>query len=105
MGVSWLILMKKDNPLFNAVYKNIEGADALISAEGTSQYNAVKAKRNTLNSLWFRVIDESVDDRTGRLEELSMELEKAITRCSDWLIKNNKFANTHNPDDTESNAQ
>lgn len=79
--------MKEKSSLFNAAYRNIDSADALIASDKTP-FAAVYKQYKSLQSLWFRVIEESVDSNSSRMEELSIALEEAIQRVQEWINKN-----------------
>ncbi len=93
--------MKDKNALFNAAYRNIDAADALIATD-KSPFPAVYKQFKSLQSLWFRVIEESVDTNSSRMEELSMDLEDAIQRCQAWINENSPTKDKEkNPEEKE----
>lgn len=76
--------MKNKGALYNAAYRTIDAADALIASDN-SPFSSVYRHFKSLQSLWFRVIEESVDANSSRMEELSIDLEMAIQRCQAWI--------------------
>ena len=79
--------MKDKSALFNAAYRTIDAADTLIASDD-SPFPVVYKHFKSLQSLWFRVIEESVDTNSRRMEELSIDLENAVQRCQEWINKN-----------------
>ena len=92
--------MKEKNALFNAAYRTIDAADALIASDA-SPFPVVYKHYKSLQSLWFRVIEESVDSNSSRMEELSMDLEMAIQRCQEWINKNSPTKDKPKEESTE----
>ena len=92
------IKMKDKNSLFNAAYRNIDAADALIASDKTP-FAAVYKQYKSLQSLWFRVIEESVDSNSSRMEDLSIDLEEAIQRVQTWINENSPTKNKESEED------
>ncbi len=42
----------------------------------------------TLQSFWFRVIEDASDSNSKRLEELSIDLEEVLQKCDNWIKEN-----------------
>lgn len=100
--------MKEKNALFNAAYRNIDATDALIASDD-SPFPAVYKHFKSLQSLWFRVIEESVDSdsnraNASRMEDLSIDLELAIQRCQDWINRNSPTKDQTKDSSTESKS-
>lgn len=79
--------MGQFDSLINAAYKAIKNANALLENENTP-FNVMYKQYKTLQSFWFRVIEDASDSSSKRLEELCVDLEDAVQRCEQWIKEN-----------------
>lgn len=75
--------MDKFGPLINAAYRAIDNANTLLENEKTP-FNVMYKQYKTLQSLWFRMIEES-SDGNRRLEEVCVDLELTLSDCDKFL--------------------
>lgn len=75
--------MDKYGPLINAAYRAIDNAKTLLENEKTP-FNAMYKQFKTLQSLWFRMIEES-SDGNRKLEDVCVDLELTIADCEKFL--------------------
>lgn len=73
--------------LINAAHKAIDNAEVLLSNENTP-FNSMYKQYKSLQSLWFRMIEEASEAKSGKLEDVCIELEVTMTKCSEWIQKN-----------------
>jgi hypothetical protein len=76
--------MGQFDSLINAANKAIKNANELLENENTP-FNAMYKQYKTLQSFWFRVIEDASDSSSRRLEELCVDLEDVIQRCDQWI--------------------
>jgi hypothetical protein len=88
--------MGQFDSLINAANKAIKNANALLENENTP-FNVMYKQYKTLQSFWFRVIEDAADSSARRLEELCVDLEDVIQRCEMW-IKANSPTKKQEPD-------
>ena len=81
--------MAQFNPLIDAAYKAINNAHTLVENEHTP-FNAMYKQYKSLQSFWFRVIEDAADSNSSKLEDLCVDLEEAMQDCKAWL-------GTHSP--------
>ena len=79
--------MGQFNSLISAAYKAISSAEALLESESTP-FNAMYKQYKTLQSVWFRVIEDASDSNSSRLEDLCVDLEDTLQRCEQWIKEN-----------------
>ena len=79
--------MGQFDALINAANKAMDNADVLLASSDTP-FNAVYKQYKTLQSLWFRMIEEASDSNNRRLEDTCVDLEEYVARCEDWIKKN-----------------
>ena len=76
--------MGQFNSLINAAYKTIDSANTLLDNEN-APFNAVYKQFKSLQSFWFRVVEDASDSNSKQLEELCVDLEDAVQRCEKWI--------------------
>ena len=73
--------------LINAAQKAIDNAEILLSNANTP-FNSMYKQYKSLQSLWFRMVEEASEAKSGKLEDVCIDLELTMTKCSDWIQKN-----------------
>lgn len=73
--------------LINAAHKAIDNAQILLSNENTP-FNSMYKQYKSLQSLWFRMIEEASESSSSRLEDVCIELELVMGKCNDWIQAN-----------------
>ena len=87
--------MGKFDALTNAANKAIDNAYTLTSSKDTP-FGVVYKQFKTLQSLWYRVIEDAAETGNSRLEDLCVDLEQAVIVCQDWIKENSPNAKTNN---------
>lgn len=76
--------MGKFDSLINAANKAMDSAETLLDNPNTP-FNVMYKQYKTLQSFWFRVIEDAAETNSGRLEDLCVDLEDVMQRCSQWI--------------------
>lgn len=92
--------MGQFDALINAANKAIDNAYVLLDNANTP-FNAMYKQYKTLQSFWFRIIEDASDSNSKRLEELCMDLEDVIQRCDQWIKDNSPTKTTKQEEKTE----
>ena len=79
--------MGKFDALINAARKAINSSQTLVENDETP-FNVVYKSYKTLQSFWFRVVEDAAETNNSRLEDLCIDLEEAIQDCEDWIKRN-----------------
>lgn len=74
-------------PLINAAKKAINNTEVLLSNENTP-FNSMYKQYKSLQSLWFRMVEEASESSSSRLEEVCIDLEMTMTKCNEWIQAN-----------------
>lgn len=95
--------MGKFDALISAANKAIDNAEALLDNPNTP-FNVMYKQYKTLQSFWFRVIEDATDSNYGRLEDLCVDLEDIIQQCDRWIKEHSqtKSQSAPNAEDAES---
>ena len=73
--------------LINAAQKAIDNAKILLSNENTP-FNSMYKQYKSLQSLWFRMVEEASDAKSSKLEDVCIDLELTMAKCNEWIQKN-----------------
>ena len=92
--------MGQFDALINAANKAIDNAYVLLDNKNTP-FNAMYKQYKTLQSFWFRIIEDASDSNSKRLEELCMDLEDVIQRCDQWIKDNSPTKTVKQEETTE----
>ena len=79
--------MGKPNAFMSAANKAMNSAEALLENENTP-FNAMYKQYKTLQSFWFRAVEDAADTNSKNLEELCVDLEAMVDRCEQWIKEN-----------------
>lgn len=79
--------MGQFDSLIGAARKAIKNANALLENADTP-FNVMYKQYKTLQSFWFRVVEDASDSNSSRLEDLCVDLEDAVQRCEQWIKDN-----------------
>lgn len=79
--------MGQYDALIWAADKALNNTETLLEGENIP-FNVVYKQFKTLQSLWFRVVEDASESNSKRLEQLSIDLENAVMRCEDWIKEN-----------------
>lgn len=88
--------MGQFDSLINAANKAIDSANALLESDHTP-FNAMYKQYKTLQSFWFRVVEDASDSNSRRLEDLCVDLEDVVQRCEQWIQENSPTKNKEVP--------
>jgi len=75
------------DPLMAAARRSIDNATALLESQNPP-FNVMYRQYKTVQSLWFRVIEDASDSNSQRLEDLCVELESVSLRLEQWIKEN-----------------
>lgn len=92
--------MGKFDALISAAYKAINSSQTLVENDN-APFNVVYKSYKTLQSFWFRVIEDASETNNSRLEDLCIDLEEAILECDKWIKRNSP---TKPKEETENDA-
>jgi hypothetical protein len=76
--------MGKFDALINAANKAMDSAETLLDNPNTP-FNVMYKQYKTLQSFWFRVVEDAADSNSKHLEELCVDLEDVMQRCGLWI--------------------
>ena len=79
--------MGQFDSLISAANKSIKNAYALLDNDDTP-FNVMYKQYKTLQSFWFRVVEDASDSNSRRLEELCVDLEDVVGLCEKWIKEN-----------------
>jgi hypothetical protein len=79
--------MAQYDSLIKAANKAIKSAQALLDNDNTP-FNAMYKQYRTIQSFWFRVVEDAAESQSKRLEELCIDLEYTLSRCEKWIKEN-----------------
>jgi hypothetical protein len=79
--------MAQFNSFVNAANKAMDSAEALLESENVP-FNAMYKQYKTLQSFWFRAVDDAAESNSKQLEELCVDLEYMVQRCDQWIKEN-----------------
>ena len=96
--------MGKFDALTNAANKAIDNAYTLTSSKDTP-FGVVYKQFKTLQSLWYRVIEDAAETGNSRLEDLCVDLEQAVIVCQDWIKENSPNNKAQNGEKTEESTE
>ena len=96
--------MGKFDALISAANKAIDSAEALLDNPNTP-FNVMYKQYKTLQSFWFRVIEDAADSNNGRLEDLSIDLEEIIQQCDHWIKEHSQTKNQTQVDAEKANDE
>lgn len=83
--------MGQFDALMNAANRAIDNAYVLLDTKDTP-FNVMYKQYKTLQSLWFRMIEDASDSGNGRLEDLCVDLEEVVQKCEVWIKENSPTA-------------
>ena len=75
---------KNNSALLKRAQKYIDDAEVLLSNENTP-FNTMWRYFKSMQSMWLRLIDESVENSNGRLEDMCVDLELTIEKVQKWI--------------------
>lgn len=79
--------MAQFDSLIGAANKAIKSAKTLLNTENPP-FNVMYKQYKTLQSFWFRVIEDASDVNNKRLEELCVDLEIMVDKYEHWIKEN-----------------
>lgn len=88
---------KNNSALLKRAQKYIDDAEVLLSNENTP-FNTMWRYYKSMQSMWLRLIDESVENSNSRLEDMCVDLELTIEKVQKWI---NEHAPTTETQQTE----
>lgn len=92
---------KNNSALLKRAQKYIDDAEVLLSNENTP-FNTMWRYFKSMQSMWLRLIDESVENSSGRLEDMCVDLELTIEKIQKWI---NEHAPATEQKDAETNNE
>ena len=75
---------KNNSALLKRAQKYIDDAEVLLSNENTP-FNTMWRYFKSMQSMWLRLIDESVENSNSRLEDMCVDLELTIEKVQKWI--------------------
>lgn len=75
---------KNNSALIKRAQKYIDDAEVLLSNENTP-FNTMWRYFKSMQSMWLRLIDESVENSNSRLEDMCVDLELTIEKVQKWI--------------------
>jgi hypothetical protein len=75
---------KNNSALLKRAQKYIDDAEVLLSNENTP-FNTMWRYFKSMQSMWLRLIDESVENSSSRLEDMCVDLELTIEKVQKWI--------------------
>lgn len=75
---------KNNSALLKRAQKYIDDAEVLLSNENTP-FNTMWRYYKSMQSMWLRLIDESVENSNSRLEDMCVDLELTIEKVQKWI--------------------
>ena len=94
--------MGQFDALMNAANRAIDNAYVLLDTKDTP-FNVMYKQYKTLQSLWFRIIEEASDYSNSRLEDLCVDLEIVVQKCEEWIKVNSPSAKKNIQEKKEDN--
>ena len=94
--------MGQFDALMNAANRAIDNAYVLLDTKDTP-FNVMYKQYKTLQSLWFRIIEEASDYSNSRLEDLCVDLEIVVQKCEEWIKVNSPSAKKNVQEKKEDN--
>lgn len=79
--------MGQFDSLIGAANKAIKSARTLLETENPP-FNVMYKQFKTLQSFWFRVVEDASDTNSKRLEELCVDLEEMLDKYERWIKEN-----------------
>lgn len=77
---------KNNSALLKRAQKYIDDAEVLLSNENTP-FNTMWRYFKSMQSMWLRLIDESVENSSSRLEDMCVDLELTIEKVQKWITE------------------
>lgn len=75
---------KNNSALIKRAQKYIDDAEVLLSNENTP-FNTMWRYFKSMQSMWLRLIDESCENPSSRLEDMCVDLELTIEKVQRWI--------------------
>ena len=91
---------KNNSALLKRAQKYIDDAEVLLSNENTP-FNTMWRYFKSMQSMWLRLIDESVENSNSRLEDMCVDLELTIEKVQKWINEHSPTPETEQPTKTE----
>lgn len=91
---------KNNSALLKRAQKYIDDAEVLLSNENTP-FNTMWRYFKSMQSMWLRLIDESVENSNGRLEDMCVDLELTIEKVQKWINEHAPETETKDTGDSE----
>jgi hypothetical protein len=94
---------KNNSALLKRAQKYIDDAEVLLSNENTP-FNTMWRYFKSMQSMWLRLIDESVENSSSRLEDMCVDLELTIEKVQKWINEHapaSDTTKTENADEKE----
>ena len=85
--------MGQHDALIWAADKALKNTTTLLAGDDIP-FNVVYKQFKTLQSLWFRVVEDASESNSKKLEQLSIDLENAVAKCEDWIKENSPLNKT-----------
>lgn len=95
--------MGKYDSLINAANKAIKSANTLLESENPP-FNVMYKQYKTIQSFWFRVVEDASDFNSSRLEDLCIDLECTMQQCENWIKENSPTKTQTNQENIEAPA-
>ena len=87
---------KNNSALLKRAQKYIDDAEVLLSNENTP-FNTMWRYFKSMQSMWLRLIDESVENSNSRLEDMCVDLELTIEKVQKWINEHSPTPETEQP--------
>lgn len=91
---------KNNSALLKRAQKYIDDAEVLLSNENTP-FNTMWRYFKSMQSMWLRLIDESVENSNSRLEDMCIDLELTIEKVQKWINEHAPAADTTKAEGTD----
>lgn len=85
--------MAKYDSLLAAANREMKNTDVLLSNDDTP-FHVIYAQYKTLQSLWFRLVEDASISNSRKLEDMCVNLEEHVQTCKEWVDRNSKNENT-----------
>jgi hypothetical protein len=87
-----MTFMGQFDSLIGAANKAIKSARALLETENPP-FNVMYKQFKTIQSFWFRVVEDASDTNSRRLEDLCVDLEEVLQLYEVWIKENSPTRN------------
>lgn len=95
---------KNNSALLKRAQKYIDDAEVLLSNENTP-FNTMWRYFKSMQSMWLRLIDESVENSSSRLEDMCVDLELTIEKVQRWINEHAPAAPEQKEESAETEAE